>query len=39
MHFDVPVVAYAGGRRPGTLGDAGLLVQEGLPAMPSCSTG
>ena len=28
MHFDVPVVAYATTGVPGTLGDAGLLVQD-----------
>ena len=28
MHFDVPVVAYAAAGVPGTMGDAGLLVQE-----------
>jgi glycosyltransferase involved in cell wall biosynthesis len=28
MHFDVPVVAYAAAGVPGTMGDAGLLVQD-----------
>jgi L-malate glycosyltransferase len=28
MHFDVPVIAYAAAGVPGTMGNAGLLVQE-----------
>ena len=40
MHFDVPVVAYASTGVPGTMGDAGLLVQEkDFPAIAELSPG